>query len=66
MDLLAIVGLVVLLYYLVYLICPWFLDCDLNLAIHEKFGKPIGKRTNYALHSSTIAFLYITFHALYF
>ncbi|XP_076671706.1 dehydrogenase/reductase SDR family member 7 [Andrena cerasifolii] len=41
MDLLAIVGLAVLLYYLVYLICPWFLDCDLNLAIHEKFGKPI-------------------------
>lgn len=42
MALLAIIGLIVVVYYLVYLIWPWFLDCDLNLAFHEKFGKPIG------------------------
>ncbi|XP_026674531.1 dehydrogenase/reductase SDR family member 7 [Ceratina calcarata] len=42
MDLLAIIGLIVVIYYLVYTIWPWFLDCDLNLAFHEKFGKPIG------------------------
>ncbi|XP_043264425.1 dehydrogenase/reductase SDR family member 7 [Colletes gigas] len=41
MHLLAIVGLVCVIYYLIYFICPWFLDCDLNLALHEKFGKPI-------------------------
>ncbi|XP_015437742.1 PREDICTED: dehydrogenase/reductase SDR family member 7 [Dufourea novaeangliae] len=41
MDLLALVGLVVIIYYLVYMIYPWFLDCDLKLAFYEKFGKPI-------------------------
>ncbi|XP_076290978.1 dehydrogenase/reductase SDR family member 7 [Lasioglossum baleicum] len=41
MDLLAIIGLVVIIYYLIYTIYPWFLDCDLKLAFYEKFGKPI-------------------------
>ncbi|XP_076647746.1 dehydrogenase/reductase SDR family member 7 [Halictus rubicundus] len=41
MDLLAIIGLVVTIYYLIYMIYPWFLDCDLKLAFYEKFGKPI-------------------------
>ncbi|XP_053983382.1 dehydrogenase/reductase SDR family member 7 [Hylaeus volcanicus] len=41
MDLLAIVGLIVVIYFLIYMICPWFLECDLNLALHEKFGKSI-------------------------
>ncbi|XP_076169124.1 dehydrogenase/reductase SDR family member 7 [Ptiloglossa arizonensis] len=41
MDLLAIIGFVVVIYYLIYMIYPWFLDCDLKLAFYEKFGKPI-------------------------
>ncbi|XP_076757927.1 dehydrogenase/reductase SDR family member 7 [Xylocopa sonorina] len=41
MDLLAVIGFIVVIYYLIYLILPWFLDCDLWLALHEKFGKPI-------------------------
>ncbi|XP_033334927.2 dehydrogenase/reductase SDR family member 7 [Megalopta genalis] len=41
MDLLAIVGLIVIIYYLIYMIYPWFVDCDLKLAFYEKFGKPI-------------------------
>ncbi|KAK9297370.1 hypothetical protein QLX08_008932 [Tetragonisca angustula] len=41
MDLIAIVGLIIIIYTLVYMIFPWFLDCDLNLALHERFGKPI-------------------------
>lgn len=41
MDLVAIVGLMTIIYSLVYMIFPWFLDCDLNLAFHERFGKPI-------------------------
>ncbi|CAK9828596.1 Dehydrogenase/reductase SDR family member 7 [Anthophora retusa] len=41
MDLLALIGLIAVLYYLVYMIWPWFLDCDLCLAFHEKFGKSI-------------------------
>ncbi|XP_003699281.2 dehydrogenase/reductase SDR family member 7 [Megachile rotundata] len=41
MDLLSIIGFIVIIYYLVYMIVPWFLDCDINLALHEKFGKPI-------------------------
>ncbi|XP_076244356.1 dehydrogenase/reductase SDR family member 7 [Calliopsis andreniformis] len=41
MDLLAIIGLIVIIYYLIYFIIPWFLDSDIKLAYHEKFGKPI-------------------------
>ncbi|KOC62279.1 Dehydrogenase/reductase SDR family member 7 [Habropoda laboriosa] len=41
MDLLAVIGSIVIVYYLIYVILPWFLDCDLNLTFHEKFGKPI-------------------------
>ncbi|CAL7941663.1 unnamed protein product [Xylocopa violacea] len=41
MDILAIIGFIVIIYYLVYMILPWFLDCNLYLAFHEKFGKPI-------------------------
>ncbi|XP_078046443.1 dehydrogenase/reductase SDR family member 7 [Augochlora pura] len=41
MDLLAIVGVIVTIYYLIYMIYPWFVDCDLKLAFYEKFGKPI-------------------------
>ncbi|XP_024221983.1 dehydrogenase/reductase SDR family member 7 [Bombus impatiens] len=40
MDLLAVIGFITIIYCLVYIICPWFLDCDLHLAIYEKFGKP--------------------------
>lgn len=41
MDLLAIIGLITVLYYLIYIISPWFLDSDLQTAFQEKFGKPI-------------------------
>ncbi|XP_053983494.1 dehydrogenase/reductase SDR family member 7-like [Hylaeus volcanicus] len=45
MDLLSIILLVILLiivaYHLFYLICPWFLNCDINLAFHNLFGKRI-------------------------
>lgn len=41
MEILMFIGLITVLYYLVYLICPWFLECDIQLAIQEKFGKPI-------------------------
>lgn len=41
MDFLSIIGFIVIIYFLIYMIIPWFLDCDLNLALHEKFGKPI-------------------------
>ncbi|XP_034193375.1 dehydrogenase/reductase SDR family member 7 [Osmia lignaria lignaria] len=41
MDLLAIIGLIVVIYFLVYMIFPWFLDSDINLALYKKFGKPI-------------------------
>lgn len=43
MDLLAIIGLFLLSYYLVYLILPLIVDCDLLLAFTEKFGKPVCK-----------------------
>ncbi|XP_029168983.1 dehydrogenase/reductase SDR family member 7 [Nylanderia fulva] len=41
MALLAIFGLLILLYYLAYLILPSILDCDLMLAYKEIFGKPV-------------------------
>ncbi|PBC32606.1 dehydrogenase/reductase SDR family member 7 isoform X2 [Apis cerana] len=41
MDLLTIIGMIVIIYFLIYIILPWFLDCDLCLAFYEKFGKPI-------------------------
>ncbi|XP_031849213.1 dehydrogenase/reductase SDR family member 7 isoform X1 [Nomia melanderi] len=41
MDLLAVIGFIVLIYYLIYMTCPWFFDSDLKLAFYEKFGKPI-------------------------
>ncbi|XP_006621746.1 dehydrogenase/reductase SDR family member 7 [Apis dorsata] len=41
MDLLTIIGMIVVIYFLIYIILPWFLDCDFCLAFYEKFGKPI-------------------------
>lgn len=41
MDLFAIVGLLFVLYYSIYIILPSFLDCDLLLAFKEKYGKPV-------------------------
>lgn len=41
MDLLALAGFVWVLYFLIYFICLWFIDCNLQLAILEKYGKPI-------------------------
>lgn len=52
MDLLAVIGFITIIYCLVYIICPWFLDCDLHLAIYEKFGKPTSN--NYAYFSKKI------------
>jgi len=43
MALLAIIGLLIVAYYLVYIILPFFLDCDFLLAFMEKFGKPVCK-----------------------
>jgi len=43
MALLAIIGLLVASYYLLYIILPLFLDCDFLLAFMEKFGKPVCK-----------------------
>lgn len=41
MDLLSIIGVFILSYYLVYIILPSVLDCDLVLAFTEKFGKSV-------------------------
>nr|CAD7263453.1 unnamed protein product [Timema shepardi] len=41
MDLLALVGFIVVVYWLVYIVSLFWFDCDLGLAWTEKFGKPI-------------------------
>ncbi|XP_032678248.1 dehydrogenase/reductase SDR family member 7 [Odontomachus brunneus] len=41
MDVLSLIGLLILLYYFVYVFCAFVLDSDLALAIKEKFGEPI-------------------------
>lgn len=41
MDVLSLIGLLILLYYFVYIFCAFVLDSDVALAIKEKFGKPI-------------------------
>ncbi|XP_024942204.1 dehydrogenase/reductase SDR family member 7 isoform X2 [Cephus cinctus] len=41
MDLLAIFGFLVLIYHLFYMIFPWFLNCNLQLALMNKYGKSI-------------------------
>lgn len=41
MDLLVVVGLLSVVYYSVYLILPFLLDCDILLAFKEKCGKPV-------------------------
>ncbi|KAH0950643.1 hypothetical protein HN011_000408 [Eciton burchellii] len=46
MTLLAIIGLLVVAYYLVYMILPFFLDCDFLLFFMEKFGKPVSSLKN--------------------
>jgi len=43
MALLAIIGLLIVAYYLIYIILPFFLDCDFLLAFMEKFGKSVCK-----------------------
>ncbi|XP_043480542.1 dehydrogenase/reductase SDR family member 7 [Leptopilina heterotoma] len=40
MSFLEIIGVLVLLYNLLYLIIPMFLDCDMRLFLKEKLGKP--------------------------
>ncbi|XP_051163623.1 dehydrogenase/reductase SDR family member 7 [Leptopilina boulardi] len=40
MSFLELFGAFVLLYNLLYLIIPMFLDCDMRLYLKEKFGKP--------------------------
>lgn len=44
--LLAIIGAALIVYTLVYVFSVFYFDCDLSLAYHEKFGKPIGKLRN--------------------
>ncbi|XP_065155366.1 dehydrogenase/reductase SDR family member 7-like isoform X2 [Atheta coriaria] len=39
--LLAIIGAALIVYTLVYVFSVFYFDCDLSLAYHEKFGKPI-------------------------
>lgn len=41
MDLFSIIGLLILLYYCVYILCSFILDCDIALAVKEKFGKSV-------------------------
>nr|CAD7404949.1 unnamed protein product [Timema cristinae] len=41
MDLLALVGFIVVVYWLVYIVSLFWFDCDLGLAWTEKFGKSI-------------------------
>ncbi|XP_018059843.1 PREDICTED: dehydrogenase/reductase SDR family member 7 isoform X1 [Atta colombica] len=41
MDLFVIIGLLIVVYYSVYLILPSFLDCDILLAFKEKYGKSV-------------------------
>ncbi|XP_018392842.1 PREDICTED: dehydrogenase/reductase SDR family member 7 [Cyphomyrmex costatus] len=41
MDLFVIIGLLFVVYYSIYLIFPFFLDCDILLAFKEKYGKPV-------------------------
>ncbi|XP_011302826.1 dehydrogenase/reductase SDR family member 7 [Fopius arisanus] len=41
MTFFEIVGVITIIYYLFYLIYPWFLDCDLHLSLLETFGQPI-------------------------
>ncbi|EFN84094.1 dehydrogenase/reductase SDR family member 7 [Harpegnathos saltator] len=41
MDMLSLIGLLILLYYFIYIISSFVLDCDIALALKEKFGQPI-------------------------
>ncbi|XP_014471598.1 PREDICTED: dehydrogenase/reductase SDR family member 7 [Dinoponera quadriceps] len=41
MDALSIIGLLVLAYYFVYVVCAFVLDCNVELALKEKFGRPV-------------------------
>ncbi|XP_028046820.1 dehydrogenase/reductase SDR family member 7 isoform X2 [Monomorium pharaonis] len=41
MDLFITIGLLVVIYYVIYLILPLFLDCDILLAFKENWGKPV-------------------------
>ncbi|XP_066582063.1 dehydrogenase/reductase SDR family member 7 [Prorops nasuta] len=41
MDLFSLIGLLSFIFFMSYMILPWFLDCDIQLAFKEKFGKPI-------------------------
>lgn len=41
MDFLTIIGITIIIYFFIYIIFPWFLDCDFCLAFYEKFGNPI-------------------------
>ncbi|XP_063993209.1 dehydrogenase/reductase SDR family member 7 [Diachasmimorpha longicaudata] len=38
-----IIGIITVVYYVFYLIYPWFLDCDLGLSLQETFGQPVDK-----------------------
>lgn len=59
MDLLTIIGMIVVIYFLIYIILPWFLDCDFCLAFYEKFGKPISIDIYYIYYNKRQWFLYI-------
>jgi len=43
MDFFVIVALLFVVYHTVYLIIPIFLDCNILLALKEKYGKPVCK-----------------------
>ncbi|KAK0180512.1 hypothetical protein PV327_006143 [Microctonus hyperodae] len=36
-----IVGITTIFYYITYFVIPWFIDCDINLYMKEKFGRPL-------------------------
>ncbi|XP_057331457.1 dehydrogenase/reductase SDR family member 7 isoform X1 [Microplitis mediator] len=41
MVLCELVGAITIIYYIFYIIFPWFIDCDIQLFFKEKFGQPI-------------------------
>ncbi|XP_034943588.1 dehydrogenase/reductase SDR family member 7 [Chelonus insularis] len=41
MSWLEIIGFITVIYYIVYFVLPWFIDCDIQLYFKSKFGQPI-------------------------
>lgn len=43
MSFLAVVGLCFILYHLVYMILPRFIDCDIKLFFYDKIGNSVSE-----------------------